>query len=107
MPRSWQSIKQQRLAETFRGQYGRLCVLVARALIRGVNEVHVIESARGYGESTHPACVAIRAQWAITNRANLDCQTRGVGLDVLVPLANEARAAVEQEFMYRLPSFAR
>lgn len=89
--------------QTFRGQYGRLCTLVAQALIVGHSKDSVLEAACGNGDSVIPVYVRLREQRRRSNAALGLCKAAGVSNDELIQRAREIRTAVEQEWDRRIP----
>lgn len=95
-----------RLLGHFRSEYGRLCVLVAKALQQGHGKTHVVEASRGEGTLIAPVYVELRKQRARANRGLIACKAAGVDGADIVGAARECRRAVEGEWMQRLPLFA-
>lgn len=90
----------------FQSEYGRMCVMVARAINQGHAETRVAAAACGQGTSVLPVYEELRSQRArLDLRANR-CTRAGVTLTELVKIGTRARDAVEGEWMLSLPVFA-
>ena len=96
----------EELARAFRSQYGRLCMMTARALVAAHSVVHVTEAARGQGAQPSPVYVALRRQRLLTNQALVMCKAVGMDIDDLLEPARDARRVAQQEWNVRIPLFA-
>lgn len=92
--------------QQFRREYGRMCVLVARAIQQGHDTQHVMVAARGKGFNAVPVYTQIRSQRALLDVRSLRASRVGVGLDELIKIGYEARSIIESEWMVVLPTFA-
>lgn len=90
---------------TFRGEYGRLCILVTQAFRNGHDEAQVLQAALGEGNRPHPVYVKLRRQGNRTKRALQACHDIDVPDDDIVRVGYEARRAVEKEWNLKLPPF--
>lgn len=91
----------------FQGAYGRLCILMARALKQGHSETQVIEASQGKGQQAAPVYVELRAQRKRLNAAIDACHRSHVPSDVLVRIGQEMKAVAESEWELKIPKFAR
>jgi hypothetical protein len=93
-------------ADSFKRDYGRLCVLTAKAIKQGHNREVVAEAARGKGLMSAPVYVDIRMQRRKVEAGLQRLKTQGVTDDELIADLGQARAAVQAEWMIKLPMFA-
>lgn len=95
------------LTQAWSAQYGRLCMMTAKALQAGHSRAHVTEAARGQGKQPSPVYVALRKQRLITNQALVLSKAAGANLDDLVPTARRLRNMAEGEWSVSIPIFAK
>jgi len=90
----------------FRAQYGRLCVLTAKAIKQGHALDKVAEAVKGKGRDAAPVYVILRAQRAIVQTGVQLCYGNGTTLDAIADICRELRSVIESEWMLELPKFA-
>lgn len=95
------------LAQHFRGVYGRMCVLTARAITQGHPRVKVMQASRGEGDAAALVYIQLREQRGRMDRSLDRCWDAGVPVAQVVQAGREVRDAVQQEFMVTIPVAAR
>ena len=88
---------------SFRGEYGRLCVLIAVALADGYSKNAVVEAAQGLSLPGTHLLVQIRNQRDRANKAYFEAKRAGCPRNIIVDVAREARHTISSEFMIALP----
>lgn len=91
---------------TFQSSYGRLCVLVARALRQGRSREHVLEASRGRGSQPAPVYMQIRVQRRFVYSALDACKSASVPWADIRRAARTSKRAVEGEWMLKIPMFS-
>lgn len=95
----------QESLERFKGEYGRLCVLMATAVTDDQSRDLIVEAARGAGEQSGPIFVKLRNQRTRVNAALDGCRDT-VNIAEIVTAGREVKAAVESEWIVSIPMFA-
>ena len=90
----------------FKAQYGRLCVLTAKALAQKHNPAKVAKAAQGKGWDVAPVYVILRGQRAQVASSLQICHYNGTSLAEIGDVCRAIRTVVEQEWMLELPRFA-
>lgn len=88
---------------TFRGAYGRMCVLIAYALTNDYHERSVMEASRGKGRSIGLVYRRLRAQRIKLNDAYSRARDAGIPLEDLTNVARAMRETVQEEWMCEIP----